>query len=140
MYYHFRIHEEDNGFWADCVELPGCVTQADSKEELLINAAEALNLYLDESEESTLIFPFPQEQEDSELVRVPVDPTIALSMLLRKYREEHHYTQKEVAEKLGMKNIFSYQRLERRSNPSLSTLNKLKHVFPDLSVDYVLQD
>lgn len=61
-------------------------------------------------------------------------------MLLRKYREEHHYTQKEVAEKLGMKNIFSYQRLERRSNPSLSTLNKLKQVFPDLSVDYVLQD
>lgn len=140
MYYHFNVHEEDNGYWAECVELPGCMTQADSVEELKKNAAEALNLYLDEPEDSSVVFPFPQEREQSDFLRVPVDPTIALSILLRKYREEYHYTQKEVAEKLGMKNIFSYQRLERRSNPSLSTLNKLKHVFPDLSVDYVLQD
>lgn len=68
-----------------------------------------------------------------------MDPQIALSVVLRNYREQRHYTQYEVAEKLGMKNLYSYQRLERRSNPSLSTLRKLKRVFPDLSVDYVLQ-
>lgn len=140
MYYHFHVHEEDNGYWAECIELSGCTTQADSKNELFANAAEALNLYLDEPEKSNITFPLPQEQVESDLLQVPVDPKIALSILLRKYREEHHYTQKEVAEKLGMKNIFSYQRLERRANPSLSTLNKLKHVFPDLSVDSVLQD
>jgi hypothetical protein len=39
-----------------------------------------------------------------------------------------------------MKNIYSYQRLERRANPSLATIGKIKRVFPELSVDYVLQD
>jgi len=71
---------------------------------------------------------------------VPVDPQIALSVLLRNSRAQRHYTQQEVAEKLGMKNLYSYQRLERRSNPNLATLRKLKRVFPDLSVDYVLQE
>ena len=71
---------------------------------------------------------------------VPVDPQIALSVLLRSFRAKHNYTQREVAERLGMKNTYSYQRLERRSNPSLATLQKLKDVFPDLSVDYVLHD
>jgi transcriptional regulator with XRE-family HTH domain len=67
-----------------------------------------------------------------------VDPGIALSVLLRNYRLQHKYTQTQVAHRLGMKNLYSYQRLERRANPSLQTLQKLKRVFPDLSVDYLL--
>ena len=82
----------------------------------------------------------PQTYEEPDIFNVPVDPQIALSVLLRKLRAERHYTQKDIAEKLGMKNILSYQRLERRSNPNLETLRKLKHVFPELSLDYVLQD
>jgi len=34
-----------------------------------------------------------------------------------------------------MRSIFSYQRLERRSNPSLDTLTRIKRIFPDVSVD-----
>jgi len=139
MVYHFRIHEEDSGYWAECVELAGCLTEADSLDELKANAEEALNLYLDEPETSSLIFPLPESHAGPNIIDVPVDPGIALSVLLRRYREEHRYTQREVAEKLGMKNTYSYQRLERHSNPSLSTLRKLKDVFPDLSVDYILQ-
>ncbi len=51
MRYHFKIHEEKNGFWAECLELPGCVTQGNSKEELKKNMQEALNLYLEEEED-----------------------------------------------------------------------------------------
>lgn len=140
MVYHFKVHEEENGYWAECLELPGCATEADSFDELRANAEEALNLYLEQPEESSVMISLPQENSGPDVVGIPVDPRIALSVLLRRYREEHHYTQKEVAEKLGMKNLYSYQRLERRSNPSLHTLRKLKSVFPDLSVDYVLQD
>lgn len=139
MVYHFRVYEEDDGYRAECVELPGCKTEADSMEELAQNAEEALNLYLEEPADSSLSFPLPKEVTDEDVIEVPVDPQIALSVLLRNYRAQRHYTQLEVAEKLGMKNLYSYQRLERRSNPSLSTLRKLKRVFPDLSVDYVLQ-
>lgn len=140
MVYHFRVHEEQSGYWAECVELPGCATEAETVEELRSNAEEALNLYLDEPEDSAVSICLPQTNTTTDVIEVPVNPSIALSVLLRKYREDHHYTQKEVAEKLGMKNVYSYQRLERRSNPSLQTLRKLKRVFPDLSVDYVLQD
>ena len=139
MVYHFRVHEESNGYWAECVELTGCSTQGETEVELAANAREALELYLDEPEDSSLTFPLPQALEGEDVLEVPVDPGIALSVLLRNYRIQNHFTQREVAERLGMKNLYSYQRLERRSNPSLETLRRLKEVFPDLSLDYVLQ-
>ena len=140
MVYHFRVYQEDDGYWAQGVELPGCKTEADSMEELARNAEEALNLYLEEPEDSSISFPLPIESHDRDVIAVPVDPQIALSVVLRNYRAQRHYTQQEVVQKLGMKNLYSYQRLERRSNPNLATLRKLKRVFPDLSVDYVLQE
>ena len=140
MVYHFKIHTEDSGFWAECLELDGCSTEGDTLEELAANAEEALNLYVEETEDSPVTHPLPQKSSAEDVMEVPVDPQLALSVLLRRLRAEHHFTQKDVANKLGMKNIFSYQRLERRSNPSLNTLQKLKEVFPDLSLDYVLKD
>jgi predicted RNase H-like HicB family nuclease/DNA-binding XRE family transcriptional regulator len=140
MVYHFKVHRESDGYWAECLELSGCVTEAASMDGLAENAREALNLYLEEPEGSTLSFPLPDSQRRGKnILAVPVEPGIALSVLLRKYRSERHYTQQDIASRLGMKNLYSYQRLERRSNPNLETLRKLKRVFPDLSVDYVLQ-
>ena len=138
MTYHFMVHRQKNGYWAECLELAGCVTQGDTPEELRHNAREALNLYLDEPENSQVTFPLPRRTTRTKTLDVPVDPGIALSVLLRNYRLRHKYTQTQVAHRLGMKNLYSYQRLERRSNPSLQTLQKLKKVFPDLSVDYLL--
>ena len=140
MVYHFKIHTEDSGFWAECLELDGCSTEGDTLEELAANAEEALNLYLEETEDSPVTHPLPQGSSAEDVIEVPVDPQLALSVVLRRLRAEHQLTQKHVANKLGMKNVFSYQRLERRSNPSLNTLQKLKEVFPDLSLDYVLKD
>jgi len=42
MYYHFKIHKEPDGYWAECIELEGCVTQGDSLDELQKNMEEAL--------------------------------------------------------------------------------------------------
>lgn len=46
MNYNFKIHSEDNGYWAECIELEGCNTQGDSLEELIKNIKEALEVYL----------------------------------------------------------------------------------------------
>ena len=43
------------------------------------------------------------------------------------------------AEKLGMKGVYSYQRLERRCNPTLDLIYKLVLLFPALSLDKVLR-
>lgn len=52
MKYHFKVHREGKGYWAECIELVGCITEADSIEELRKNIQEALNLYIEEPEDS----------------------------------------------------------------------------------------
>jgi antitoxin HicB len=52
MKYHFIIHAEASGYWAQCIELEGCQTQADSREELMENIQEVLKLFVLESIDS----------------------------------------------------------------------------------------
>ncbi len=141
MYYHFKIHKEEDGYWAECVELKGCVTEGDSLRELQKNMEEALNLYLDKPDNSDITFPMPSKEVKGEnIVEVPVNPKIAFALMLRMLRKKKGLAQSEIAKLLGMKNIYSYQRLERskQANPSLTTLAKLKKVFPELKVDEIL--
>jgi len=37
MLYHFKIQKESNGYWAECLELKGCQTEADTLSELQSN-------------------------------------------------------------------------------------------------------
>ena len=139
MFYHFKIHKEEDGLWAECVELEGCVTQGDTMEELIDNMNEVLNLYLDEPINSDADFSLPRKEvRGKNTVRIPVDPKIAFSLLLRHYRKKNNLTQTQLAKLLDMKNIFSYQRLEKKTNPKLSTLAKIKKVFPEISIDEIL--
>jgi len=133
--YHFRVHR-DGGLWAECIELPGCHTQGRTMGELRRNMAEALNLYLDEPPSSTHLFPSPRNRRAGPgVVAVDVDPRVAFALQLRQARLRRGFTQHEAARRLGMRNLYSYQRLERKANPSLETLAKVARVFPDLSVD-----
>jgi predicted RNase H-like HicB family nuclease len=65
MMYHFKIHEERDGFWAECAELPGCRTQAETGDELAAACEESLNLYLEEPQDSKVVFPLPDEVLDA---------------------------------------------------------------------------
>jgi len=140
MHYHFKIHRESKGYWAECVELNGCVTQGDTKAELKANMEEALNLYLNEPDDSKVIFPLPKRSVRTRNVEiVPVNPNIAFAFLLRRARLQRKMTQKKAAEALGMKNLWSYQKLERgkTANPALKTIAALKEVFPRLNIEQV---
>ena len=138
MTYHFRIRDE-GGLWAECIELEGCSTQGENRCELEKNMREALNLYLEEPEDSSVVFPPPlAESFGSDIQSVDVDPKVAFAMQLRQFRVRNHLTQKEAARRLGMRSLYSYQRLERRSNPSLATIKKIKTLFPEFSLDSVL--
>jgi antitoxin HicB len=141
MKYHFKIHKEESGFWAECLELKGCRTQGDTAEELDYNMKEVLNLYLSEPPESKLIFPLPKKHvRGSGIVQVPVEPGVAFAFHLRRLRLKRGLTQKEAAKRLGFKNLFSYQRLEspKNANPALDTIAKVMRLFPELSVDEIL--
>ena len=142
MEYHFTIHKEGKGFWAQCIELEGCITQADSLKELRNNMHKALNLYIEEVEDSDDIAVLPNDtiKQRKNVVTITVDPQIAFAFLVRYHRIKHGMTQQEAAKKLGFPNIYSYQRLEtRKCNPRLDTITSLKKLFPELSVDLVIQ-
>lgn len=141
MRYHFKIHKEKGGFWAECIEFPGCVTQGNSRKELHTNMQEALNLYLEECEDSEHLAPLPKKSLEltPSVVEVPVEPAIALAFSIRHQRIKQGLTQREVADQLGMKAIYSYQRLEKKCNPTLDLIYKLVVLFPALSLDKILR-
>jgi predicted RNase H-like HicB family nuclease/DNA-binding XRE family transcriptional regulator len=141
MKYHFKIHKEGNGFWANCLELSGCVTQADSMEELRKNMQEALNLYIDEPVDSKRLAALPDDaiSLSRSVVEVPVDPSVAFAFMVRYNRIKEGFTQQEVANMLGFDNIYSYQRLEnKKCNPTLKIVSQIKKVYPNFSVDFAL--
>lgn len=58
MKYIVLIHKENDRYWGECPELPGCFSQGGTPEELMDNMKEAVELYLEEprSEEIPPVF------------------------------------------------------------------------------------
>jgi antitoxin HicB len=133
MRYHFKVHHNSDGLWAECIELEGCRSEGDTMEELQQNLHEALNLYLDEPAGSNMLFPFPDPalENRDEVISIQVDSNIAFALLVRQYRVKHRMTQKEAQEALGLPNRTSYTRLEKKGNPRLDTIEKIIKAFPD---------
>lgn len=141
MKYHFKIYKEKNGYSARGIELEYCFTQGDTLEELQQNMQEALNLHVDEPADSTDFAPFPNPKIklSKTVVEVELDPHIAFAFLVRYCRIKHQITQKKAAQEMGFDTLYSYQRLESsKCNPSLKMLARLKKIFPEFSVDYIL--
>ena len=62
MEYHFKIFsDKKKGFWAQCMEIPEAKTQADTKEELILNMQEVLNLVLDDPIQKETLPPDPKK-------------------------------------------------------------------------------
>jgi antitoxin HicB len=140
MRYHFQVHREKAGYWAACIELKGCVTQADTRAELDANMREALALYLDEPESSRLVEPLPKRGlSGRNVVAVSVEPRVAFAFLLRRIRLANKLSQTKAAEKIGIRGLYGYQRLEsaRTANPELETLAKIKKAFPEFNLNEV---
>ena len=142
MNYHFKIHKEKKGFWAECLEIPGCLTQGDSIKELEFNMQEALSLVLDEPEDSKIIYPLPNSKfkKMNSVREVAVEPNIAFAFLLRRSRLQKGLTQVQMKEKLHFKNLFSYQKLEmaKYANPTLKSLKRIKDALPDFPFQLLL--
>jgi predicted RNase H-like HicB family nuclease len=139
MEYHFRVHEESDGLWAECIELEGCVTQGDDIADLERSAREALAVFLDEPAGSGVDIPLPKESvQEGNTFAIEISPEVAFGLVLRHYRMAHKLSQSDMAHKLGMNHIYSYQRLERRPNPTLGIIKKIKDAIPDFPLERVL--
>jgi antitoxin HicB len=141
MEYHFKIHSESDGFWAECIELDGCNTQAETQDELMSNMQEVLNLYLSEPIDSKKIFPLPSTKHFNKknIVTVEVNPSVAFAFLLRMTRLKKKHTLRSMAKLLEYKSVNSYAKLEKpkTSNPELRTLGNILKKIPDFPVEFL---
>lgn len=137
MVYHFKVHKEDEEFWAECVELPGCVTDGSDRPELLKNMNEVLNLYLAEPSDSKIIFPLPKSKVSGKNIeKVRVDPHVAIAMLVRQARVKRGLSQRKAAELLGFNHLSGYQRMETAgTNITFNKIIQIKEAFPEISLD-----
>jgi len=61
------IYPDEGGYWvAECLSLPGCLSQGKTKEEAIVNIKEAIQLYIDVLEEDGL--PVPEEHFETILM------------------------------------------------------------------------
>jgi predicted RNase H-like HicB family nuclease len=61
------IHPGEDGYWvAECPNLPGCISQGETKEAAIRNAKEVIEAYIAALEEVSL--PVPEERFDTLLV------------------------------------------------------------------------
>ncbi len=142
MKYHFKVHKEKSGYWAEGVEITWAHTQGNTLEELRANMKEVLELCLEEPNRgSSFVPPLPDPSvRGRNIAEVAPDPSIAMAVLLRRSRIKSRMSQRQTALKLGIKHFSQYQRLEKgeTANPELRTLANLKKLFPKFSVDAVL--
>ncbi|MEO6094424.1 MAG: helix-turn-helix domain-containing protein [Fibrobacteria bacterium] len=139
MRYHFKVHREKQGLWAHSLEKGlGVTTQGKTYENLLTNLKEALDLALDEPVDSKWLPPLPDAAiKGRNVIEVAVDPKIAMATLVRMMRLQSGLTQREVAERMGIKTLSTYQKLEssKTANPEWTTLVRLKQVLPMFPLD-----
>jgi predicted RNase H-like HicB family nuclease len=61
------IFDGEDGFWvAECLSLPGCISQGETREEAIMNIKEAIDLYIEALQADHL--PVPEETFSSILV------------------------------------------------------------------------
>ncbi|MDA3941409.1 MAG: type II toxin-antitoxin system HicB family antitoxin [Spirochaetia bacterium] len=139
MKYHFKVQAEDKGFSAICMELPECLSEGNTMDELRANLKEALDLTLDEPAGSNYTFPLPDPTLEGadEVISISVDPQLAFALFVRQYRVSRRWTLRQAQQALGLPNRTSYTRLEQKGNPRLSTLEKIWEAYEDFPMHRV---
>ncbi|MGB3049715.1 MAG: type II toxin-antitoxin system HicB family antitoxin [Polyangiales bacterium] len=121
--YQAKLHQEDGGYWVEFPDLPGCLTQGDSREEALERAREALSLWLEEARDPDWEIPVPKSRRGKRYVWVAPYEDVSIPLLIRHARQRKGFSQRELAKKLGM-SVQQLQKLEcpGKSNPTVRTL------------------
>jgi predicted RNase H-like HicB family nuclease len=86
MKYHFFLHDDDDGYWAEGCELRGCLTQGDTIEEIYANCMEAMDCYLGcTPDETDRRFPLPDSSLDGKpnIIAVPVSAELETDVIAR---------------------------------------------------------
>ncbi|MGB0453594.1 MAG: type II toxin-antitoxin system HicB family antitoxin [Bacteriovoracaceae bacterium] len=133
MVYYAKIVKDSDGYFVEFPELEGCFSEGDTLEEAKLNAKEALDGWLASNCDRKLNIPEPVLRAKRTKFRsfypIQVDEQIAFSIYLRRSRKEKKFSQKKIADLIGVTQQ-AYAKLETpgKANPRLSTIAKLKQI------------
>lgn len=144
MKYHFKYEaDERGGYWGECLEIQGCLSEGNDIEDLKKNFKEALDLCLEcaLNDEEEFVLPFEDNALNNKenILEISPDHYLILSNMLKYYRKKNMLSQKDVAQRMGYKNIWGYSKIEKGkyANIEFKTLVKIKSVFPELDLNRI---
>jgi len=120
---------EDSGFSIEFPDFQGCVSQGENLEEALAMAEEALKGHIRCLIDINSNIPEPSDIQGEDIYSIPVEPEIAIPIMLQHIRKSEKLSQSDVARRVDIA-YQSYQRLENAKgfNASIKTLSKIAKV------------
>lgn len=140
MVFYAKVHKESDGYWTEFPDLNTLGSEGETLVKALANSKEALEGILESLFDHKCEIPAPKQKKGKNWHPIEVDESIAIPIILRKFRLARGLTLKEMAKELGIA-YQSYQKLETlgKANPTLKTLKKIANVF-DISIVDLLTD
>jgi antitoxin HicB len=128
LQYPAKIFREGEHYLVSFPDFENINSFGSTLKEALLNAEEALNGCLESDFERNFHISEPSRCAGKGIYCIPVQPHIAVALMLRKLRADN--SQIEIARKLKI-SYQVYQRLEnpRKSNPTIKTLEKIARVY-----------
>jgi predicted RNA binding protein YcfA (HicA-like mRNA interferase family)/transcriptional regulator with XRE-family HTH domain/predicted RNase H-like HicB family nuclease len=125
MQYHAIITREGKHHLAEFIDAPGCQTFADTHEELLEAAQEALEGWIEAHLVSGEVPPRPRAVAPRGSVGITVPAGLAVAVQIRWARRDAGFSQGQLAQRAGVSQQ-QIAKLERPGeNPSVATMEKI---------------
>ncbi len=127
--YYAILEKDEDSVLVQFPQYPNVNTYGFDWEHAEEMAQEALSLALEVDFERGYKLPRvkkPRAKKGQKVVFIPLEPEVRTAYMLRAWREEANFTQKQMAKRLGV-SYQAYQRMERpgRSNLTVSTLERV---------------
>ena len=128
--YKANIKKDGQEFIVTFPDLPGCFSIGSTFEQAVVNAKEALELYLEEANDPYWPLPKSKNYRGADFFWITPSFDIAIPLMIREARKFRKLTQQQAADLLQMK-LQTYQKLEYlgKSNPTALTLLKIAEAF-----------
>jgi len=119
-------NQDGGGYLVEFPDLPGCLTEGDTLEDALGNAAEALSGWLFVAIKTNQHVPVPTVRRGRNYHLVEPDLDVTLPLLILWARKSKGLTQLQMARSLGVTQQ-AYRKFEipGKSNPRLKTLSRV---------------
>ena len=125
MFYQAKVTHDDDTWLAEFPDCPGCQTEADTEDELLAMAKEALHGWLEVSMEHGDVPIAPRHHGVQGFMRVDVPPDLAVRLQLRLARHNAGLSQDALAKRVGVTQQQIAKLEHPESNASITTLAKV---------------